>query len=45
MYVDLAVNERHTDEKAEEIIQARGDELAFLKEGRKDGMKFEREQD
>jgi enoyl-CoA hydratase/carnithine racemase len=44
MYVDLAVNERHTDEKAEAIIQARGDEMAFLKEGRKDGMKFKREQ-
>jgi len=40
---DLAVNERHTDEKAEEMIQARGDELAILKEGRKEGMKFKRE--
>jgi hypothetical protein len=28
----------------EEIIEARGDEVAFLKEGRKDGMKFERGQ-
>ena len=45
MYVDLAVNERHTDDKLEKIIDERGDEVAFLKEGRKEGMKFERGQD
>jgi hypothetical protein len=29
----------------EKIIDARGDEVAFLKEGRKDGMKFGRGQE
>ena len=40
-YVDLATGERHTDEKAQAIIDAEGSELGFLAKGRKDGMKFE----
>ena len=41
MYVDLATGERHTDEKAQAIIDAEGSELGSLAKGRKDGMKFE----
>ena len=42
MYVDLAVEERHSDEKMEAIIE-KEERFAFLKEGRQDGMKFEAE--
>ena len=37
MFVDLATDERHTDEKAQAMIDAEGSQVAFLREGRKDG--------
>ncbi len=40
-YVDLATDERHTDEKMQEMVDAEGSRLGSLREGRKDGMKFE----
>ena len=40
MYVDMAIEERHTDAKLDVMIEAGGDKYNMLKEGRHDGMKF-----